>query len=99
MLLLLVCGLCGIFGRKRIADISINQVSQELTAATKKYDELYGFHEGLARVCKDKKYGFIDKLGNEIISCKYDDAEDYSDDDVECDVQEDYIDDIDDDPC
>mgnify|MGYP003494239541 FL=1 len=77
LLLLLVCGLCGIFGRKRIADISINQVSQELTAATKKYDELYGFHEGLARVCKDKKYGFIDKLGNEIISCKYDDAEDY----------------------
>lgn len=77
LLLLLVCGLCGIFGRKRIADISINQVSQELTAATKKYDELYGFHEGLARVCKDKKYGFIDKLGNEIIPCKYDDAKDY----------------------
>lgn len=77
LLFLLVCGLCGIFGRKRIADISINQVSQELTAATKKYDELYGFHEGLARVCKDKKYGFIDKLGNEIIPCKYDDAKDY----------------------
>lgn len=77
LLLLLICSLCGIFGRKKIADISINQVSQELTAATKKYDKLYEFHEGLARVCKDKKYGFIDKLGNEIISCKYDDAEDY----------------------
>lgn len=48
-----------------------------MTAATKKYDELYEFHEGLARVCKDKKYGFIDKLGHEIISCKYDDAKDY----------------------
>ena len=77
LLLLLICGLWGIFGRKKIADISINQVSQELTAATKKYDRLYEFHEGLARVCKGKKYGFIDKLGNEIISCKYDDAKDY----------------------
>ncbi len=77
LLSLLICGLYGVFGRKKIADISINQVSQELTAATKKYDELYEFHEGLARVCKDKKYGFIDKLGNEIISCKYDDAKDY----------------------
>ena len=76
-LLLLICSLFGIFGGKKIADISINQVSQELTAATKKYDELYEFHEGLARVCKDKKYGFIDKLGHEIISCKYDDAKDY----------------------
>lgn len=49
--------------------MSINQVSQELAAAIKKYDKLYEFHEGLARVCKDEKFGFIDKLGNEIISC------------------------------
>lgn len=77
LLLLLICSLYGLFDRKKIADISINQVSQELTAATKKYDKLYDFHEGLARVYKDKKYGFIDKLGHEIISCKYDDAEDY----------------------
>ena len=77
LLLLLICCLYWIFGKNKIADISINQVSQELAAATKKYDELYEFHEGLARVCKDKKFGFIDKLGNEIISCKYDDAKDY----------------------
>lgn len=77
LLLLLICCLYGISGKNRMADMSINQVSQELAAATKKYDKLYEFHEGLARVCKDEKFGFIDKLGNEIISCKYDDAEDY----------------------
>lgn len=77
LLLLLICCLYGISGKNKMADMSINQVSQELAAATKKYDKLYEFHEGLARVCKDEKFGFIDKLGNEIISCKYDDAEDY----------------------
>ena len=66
-----------VFSKKDIADISINKVSQELAEAVNRYDQLYGFHEGLARVCKDKKYGFIDKLGNEIIPCKYDDAENY----------------------
>ena len=77
LLLLFICCLYGISGKNKMADMSINQVSQELAAATKKYDKLYEFHEGLARVCKDEKFGFIDKLGNEIISCKYDDAEDY----------------------
>lgn len=77
VLVLIMYGLWGILDKKEIADISICQVSQELTTATKKYDKLYEFHEGLAKVCKGEKYGFIDKLGNEIISCKYDDAEDY----------------------
>lgn len=66
-----------LFHRKKIADITINQVTKELTNATEKYDELHNFHEGLARVCKNGKYGFIDKLGNEIIPCKYDYANDF----------------------
>jgi len=62
---------------KRIADITIDKVSKELAEATKKYDRLDSFHEGLASVCKDEKWGFIDKLGQEIIPCKYDYANDF----------------------
>lgn len=62
---------------KKIADVSIDRISKGLISATKTYDELDEFQEGLARVCKDKKYGFIDKLGNEIISCQFDNASSY----------------------
>lgn len=61
----------------KIADITIDKVSDELASATKKYDELYDFHEGLAKVSKGKKIGFIDKLGNEIIPCKFDEASEF----------------------
>ena len=30
------------------------------------------FNEGLALVCKGEKYGYIDKMGNEVIPCIYD---------------------------
>lgn len=36
------------------------------------------FHEGLARVSKYGKYGFIDKSGREVIKCIYDDASYFS---------------------
>lgn len=62
---------------KKIADITIDKVSKELAEAIKKYDKLDSYHEGLASVCKDEKWGFIDKLGQEIIPCKYDDANDF----------------------
>lgn len=62
---------------KEIADITIDKVSKELAESIKRYDKIYSFHEGLARVCKDNKYGFIDKKGQEIISCNYDDADDF----------------------
>ena len=62
---------------KKIADITIDRVSKELSEATKRYDDLNSFHEGLASVSKDEKWGFIDKLGHEIIPCKYDDADDF----------------------
>lgn len=65
------------YNNKKIADVSIDKVSKELAESIKKYDRIYDFHEGLARVEKGKKFGFIDKLGNEIIPCKYDDADDF----------------------
>lgn len=77
LFLLVIWLIVSLFNRKQIADITIDKVSRELAEATKNYDKLYEFHEGLARVCKNDKYGFIDKLGQEIIPCIYDDAEDF----------------------
>ena len=33
----------------------------------------------MAIVEKNSKYGYIDKQGNEVVACKYDDAEGFSD--------------------
>ena len=42
------------------------------------YDDIGDFSEGLARVCREGKYGFVDKTGREVVSCQYDDAGDFS---------------------
>lgn len=69
----------GVLGcnNKKIADVTIDKVSQELSKAVKSYDELNEFHEGLSKVGKNNKYGFIDKLGSEIIPCQYDKASNF----------------------
>ena len=38
------------------------------------------YEEGLLRfrICRNNKYGFMDRNGREVIPCKYDDAEDFS---------------------
>ena len=43
-----------------------------LAKAVVNYDMVSDFHEGLAMVTKGDKYGFIDKMGNEVIPCIYD---------------------------
>ena len=45
---------------------------EELAKATVNYDAVGDFHDGLAMVTKGDKYGFIDKMGNEVIPCIYD---------------------------
>lgn len=35
------------------------------------YDEICEFHDGLAKVRRNWKYGFIDEKGQEVIPCKY----------------------------
>ena len=45
---------------------------------TKKYAWKGEYYEGLAMVRLDKKYGFIDKTGKEVIPIKYDYAEGFS---------------------
>ena len=46
------------------------------------YDDIYKdkslhFSNGYLQVCKNKKYGFIDKSGNEVVLCKYSRVEDF----------------------
>ena len=42
-----------------------------------KYENASDFSEGLARVMRDGKYGFIDTAGREVVPCKYDGADDF----------------------
>ena len=46
--------------------------------SSKKYREIYGFHNGLALVKRDYKAGYIDKSGMEVIPCSYSNASDFS---------------------
>ena len=43
-----------------------------LAKAAVNYDYVGDFHDGLAMVTKGEKYGFIDKMGNEVVPCIYD---------------------------
>lgn len=64
--------LFSIFKEPTIADSSIDKVTPELKKSVQKYNNIKEFSNGLAAVCKDNKWGFIDKLGQEVIPCKYD---------------------------
>ena len=48
---------------------NMNEI-QEITSGI--YDQVRGFREGLAPVCKNEKWGFINKTGKLIVPCKYD---------------------------
>ena len=48
------------------------QLTPEFIEAIQKYDQLSLFSEGYAAVCKNGKWGYIDKTGQEVIPCKYD---------------------------
>lgn len=47
--------------------------AQECAQTSYSYDHADGFVDGLARVQRDGKWGFIDKNGTEVIPCKWDD--------------------------
>lgn len=48
-----------------------------LASAVVNYDCIGDFHNGLAVVYKGEHYGYIDKMGNEVIPCIYDFTEGY----------------------
>ncbi len=46
-------------------------ITPKLVNALSRYDQIDDFHEGLARVCSDGNYGYIDTSGEEVIPCIY----------------------------
>ena len=57
---------------------STTALAAEPTIKNIYYDELYSFSEGMAKVAKNGKYGFIDQTGNEIVNLQYDYASSFS---------------------
>lgn len=55
-------------------DENLVQLTPEFIEAIQKYDQLSLFSEGYAAVCKNGKWGYIDKTGQEVIPCKYERA-------------------------
>ncbi len=53
-------------------DENLVQLTPEFIEAIQKYDQLSLFSEGYAAVCKNGKWGYIDKTGREVIPCQYD---------------------------
>lgn len=47
------------------------EITPQLIEALKKYDRCFDFHDGLAAVIKDGKYGYINGKGNEVIPVQY----------------------------
>ena len=54
------------------ATIEIANMNEILGITSGIYSRVCGFREGLAPVCKNDKWGFINKTGKEIVSCNYD---------------------------
>ena len=55
-------------------DENFVQLTPEFIEAIQKYDQLSLFSEGYAAVCKNGKWGYIDKTDQEVIPCKYEQA-------------------------
>ena len=63
---------------------NIVRLTPELVEALKRYNEVYEFSEGFARVTRDGKSGFINAKGEEVIPLKYDDADSFSEGVASC---------------
>jgi hypothetical protein len=58
--------------KKDLDWIIIDKKGTEIIPEYKYYSRPFTFNEGLSRVVRNEKYGFVDESGNEIISCIYD---------------------------
>ena len=64
----------GVYALNEISNgSSINKIAEMVKGCNMIGD----FHEGRAWFCKNEKYGFIDKMGNVIVSAKYDQVADF----------------------
>lgn len=62
----------GIDGTLKVLDYSGNQV------AVLDYDKIESFHDGLAIVCKDNKYGFINTKAEIVVPLEFDEVTEFS---------------------
>ena len=62
--------------RKRMDITSCSSNSKKVVKC--KYDLAYDFSEGLGKVKRDAKFGYVDKTGKEVIKCKYNDLGEFS---------------------
>ena len=65
-------GIASVYMNFDKGDYYINKHGERINSYT--YDDAYSFSEGLAKVKKDEKYGFIDAEGNIAVPLIYDDA-------------------------
>ena len=72
--ILLVTLFIGCDSNKKIEKGNIEGISQNIQNC----EEVYPFKEGLALVCQNGKYGFINTQGENVIPCKYELATDFS---------------------
>jgi hypothetical protein len=49
----------------------------EIMPLTSKYQKMYDFHDGRAKILKDGRYGFIDRFGNVRVSPQYEKVRDF----------------------
>jgi hypothetical protein len=70
----------GIFVSMNAVNLHANAQETEvkITWLSKKYDDISEFHDGLAAVCLNNKWGFIDTTGREIIQPQYNIANAFS---------------------
>ena len=68
---LIVVLVVGFIGTWSFFNNDNSSISTGLIAATHRYDEIREFHEGMAAVCKNGMWGYIDKQGKECIPCIY----------------------------
>lgn len=59
---------------RNIPEITQTVVTRQFIEKVNNYEELTPYSEGVAAVCKDGKWGYIDADGNCVIACVYDHA-------------------------
>lgn len=53
-------------------------ITPEFTEVVRKYDKLAAFSDGMAAVCKNGKWGYINHKGEEVIPCQFDSEGEYN---------------------
>ena len=72
VMLILAGGAVWYFLNNQKNKYSLEGLAKVVNNLDKDDDKIGSFHEGFALVKKNRKYGYIDKMGNEIIPCIYD---------------------------